>query len=128
MYKLGRYISVLFLVLILTGKMLASYIILLDYNSNKDYISKYLCENRFNTSLNCEGKCLLMQKLKKAAETPDSGKEQKTAVTLSVEFVEDLPTYTIERSFASTNIQHFIRNKEEFHSIFLVDIFHPPAV
>ena|SRR2546428_2304212 len=43
------------------------------FEANRDYIAKYLCENRNKPSLHCNGKCYLMKKLKQA----DSQKQEK---------------------------------------------------
>lgn len=128
MYRVGKYISILFLHAILVAKMSASFIIQYDYKENKDYISKYLCENRYKPSLSCEGKCLLMKKLQKAAETPESDKDQSVAKVLLVEFVEDLPSFEYSKSYTTTNMQQFIRTSEEVCGNFSADIFHPPIV
>jgi hypothetical protein len=49
--------------------------IYLSFKLNQDYISKYLCVNRELPERGCNGECVLMQKLKKAAK-----EEQKAPV------------------------------------------------
>ncbi|MFS4454650.1 hypothetical protein [Maribacter sp. 2304DJ31-5] len=41
---------------------------LFEYILNEDYIAEFLCINKDNIALNCNGKCYLMQKLEKQNE------------------------------------------------------------
>ncbi|SEM04145.1 hypothetical protein SAMN05216436_101237 [bacterium A37T11] len=47
-------------------------LVLSAFYANRSYISKYLCENRFNPNSACHGQCVLMKKMRKELE-----KEQK---------------------------------------------------
>lgn len=53
--------------------------IVLDYEANKEFISKFLCINRQKPKLKCHGKCVLLKNLKKAEQTenPAQSKDQK---------------------------------------------------
>ena len=42
--------------------------ILIDFKLNQDFIAKALCINKEKPMSNCNGKCILAQKLKKAGE------------------------------------------------------------
>lgn len=52
------------LAILLTG-VLAPGFVFLQYESNKAYITSTLCENRFDVSSDCEGRCYLNKQLKK---------------------------------------------------------------
>lgn len=126
MTAFGKYSAVVLLVMILTAKMLSSYFVLIDYRVNKDFISKYLCENRYTPSLACEGKCLLMKKLQKSAETPESGKEQQAAKILTQEFAEEVFSFNCTNTYTVTAIEHFARYKDEAIGNFPQGFFRPP--
>lgn len=49
-------------------------IVILGYYSQKEYISKYLCENRNTPKMNCCGKCQLRKKLSQE-DRPGKSKE-----------------------------------------------------
>lgn len=48
-------------------------IIIGTFYANQDYIAAYLCQNRDKPELNCDGKCILAEKLKAAEETSEEG-------------------------------------------------------
>lgn len=61
--------------------------ILVYYQTYKDHIAKYLCENRNNPESNCNGQCFLMKKLRKAEEgksTPVVPDNQKSEYLLEL--------------------------------------------
>lgn len=54
--------------MLLTGILLQIFgklVILLNYEINKEYIAKNLCENRSKPTLNCKGHCQLKKQLEK---------------------------------------------------------------
>ncbi|MFB9865524.1 hypothetical protein [Rufibacter immobilis] len=73
-----RLATILLLLLMLTQAFSKAWIVL-DYEANKDFITKFLCINRQKSQLQCNGKCYLKKKLKKADQTENSpaSKEQK---------------------------------------------------
>ncbi|WP_149274513.1 hypothetical protein [Pareuzebyella sediminis] len=56
-------ISALFFVLLYMLAMARPVLPLFEYIIEKDYIAEFLCINKENTELNCNGKCYLMQKI-----------------------------------------------------------------
>ncbi len=54
-----------------------SFILFADYQVNKAYYTKTLCENRFNANSNCKGKCHLLKQLKKAESKETCPNQQK---------------------------------------------------
>lgn len=59
----------------------SSTIILINYEINKEYISKNLCENRDKPEMDCCGKCVVKKDLEKdnAANKATISKEKETA-------------------------------------------------
>lgn len=62
-----RHIS-LFLLLLISFKMLVVPFIYLDFELRKEHIIQTLCENRYKPQLHCDGKCYLAKQLQKVAE------------------------------------------------------------
>ncbi len=73
---------------------------LFEYIVNQDYISEFLCINKENTALNCNGKCYLMQRLteeneEKKGNLPPIAMEEYPIGFVSLIFIsipEDIPT------------------------------------
>ena len=76
-----RYIA-LFLLLLLSIKMLLVPFVYLDFELRKEYIIQNLCENRFKPQLHCDGKCYLAKQLQKVAEDNARQETQKQSDTV----------------------------------------------
>ena len=75
--KNGLRIDVLFLTALLALRVLIVPAIFLDYELRKDYIARYLCENRNRPDLRCDGQCYLAKRLHAAQEQEQSQKGQE---------------------------------------------------
>lgn len=71
-----RHIS-LFLLLLISIKILVVPFVYLDFELRKEYIIQNLCENRFTPQLHCDGKCYLAKQLHKVAEEHARDEAQK---------------------------------------------------
>ncbi|ELR71084.1 hypothetical protein C900_03048 [Fulvivirga imtechensis AK7] len=65
-----------FLAFIMMVKAMMIPVVYIDFKINQDYIARVLCINRDKPELNCNGHCILMQKLKKTQETEQSQENQ----------------------------------------------------
>ncbi|MBL7890082.1 MAG: hypothetical protein JNL24_11030 [Bacteroidia bacterium] len=99
-------------------------LILANYEINKEYISKNLCENKEKPKSTCNGKCHLAKELKKQDKKDNSvpvSQKEKFEVQYFSEFLVD------QRSFIS-----FLENRSYFsysiipYSNYLDSIFQPP--
>jgi hypothetical protein len=59
------------------GQTFSRYILVLDYQLNKNYITRHLCENRDRPAMKCDGKCYLCKKLKKEDKKDQDNPERK---------------------------------------------------
>jgi len=75
-----RHIS-LFLLLLISFKILVVPFVYLDFELRKEYIIQHLCENRFTPQLHCDGKCYLAKQLHKVAEEQARNEAQKQSDT-----------------------------------------------
>lgn len=125
--KLIRNIIVSMLIVNTLGSALFVPLIYLDFNVRQDYIAKVLCINRDKPMLNCNGSCVLAQKLKQAQEQDESSKNITQKLEISFFFAQ-CPQYKINNSSRelSTPFNIFIiANYSKGH---LHAIFHPPQV
>lgn len=76
-------LSIFFLVLLVLAKSLLVPIAILDYEANKGFIAKNLCENKAKPKMQCNGKCHLRKQLSKTSESSKKGEESR--LKLSVE-------------------------------------------
>lgn len=117
------------LLVVLAVRVLVTPMIYLNYELRKDYISKYLCENRSRPELHCDGKCWLAQKIKVAQEQEQQEQERDFLRTL-------LEVPCIPASFLSGLIIPRIEPQGYFvptvRTLFsdrpASAIFHPPAL
>ena len=119
-----RPITVTFLLLVFLSQYFSRYIILADYELNKDYISRVLCENRNKPNLHCNGKCQLKKRLEKdqkEAQSPFNFLKTKLdlfriSANMGIQTISDQgPTYAA---------YPFIN---EIRSPFMNAPFHPPC-
>ncbi|MBA9078026.1 hypothetical protein [Rufibacter quisquiliarum] len=119
-----RTVTILLLVVMLT-QAFSRLFILLEYQANKDFITKFLCLNREKPQLQCNGKCYLMKKLRKAEQTENTSNQkrqkQKQEITL---FYQSLASYP--PAFAHKGSAVPLAFLEGKPSGSLQAIFHPP--
>ncbi|SMO79856.1 hypothetical protein SAMN06265350_11221 [Solitalea koreensis] len=105
----------------------SKWVIYAEYQANKSFIEKYLCENKNRPELACHGQCYLMKKLKK-----DAQEEQGKTGTSRDKFETQVFTQTAYSSpFASAYFELNVQPKYLIIgsiSSCYTDIFHPPQV
>lgn len=74
-------IGLILLTIVVLLQSMNSFILFADYQINKAYYTKTLCENRFNSNSNCKGKCHLLKQLKKAESKDASPNQQKYKIS-----------------------------------------------
>lgn len=112
------------LAMIMMVKAIMIPVIYIDFKINQDYIARVLCINRDKPELNCNGNCVLMQKLKTAQETEQSQENQTNKKQSFETFCESLLCFDT-RTFPDKP-QAFKNYPQLFISNYSVDIFHPP--
>lgn len=70
-------IDVLFLTALLALRVLIVPVLFLDFELRRDYIARYLCENRNRPELHCDGQCYLAKRLQAAQEQEQQQKGQE---------------------------------------------------
>ncbi|MCY7350168.1 MAG: hypothetical protein LH606_05820 [Cytophagaceae bacterium] len=117
---------VLFLTALLTLRVLIVPAIFLDFQLRKDYIARYLCENRNRPLLNCDGKCYLAKRLNAAQEQEQSQKGQELMRFLfELPFVAPSPPLEFNPVRFAAKI-HFPKYLVPISDGRLSTLFHPP--
>ena len=99
---------------------------LMEYVIYEDYIAEFLCVNKENVELQCNGKCYLMQMLQ---EQNDDKKQNLPKIAMEeypIGFVK-LPTLTPEIIFQINSEQGF-SYMNPYSFIFSSKSFHPPSI
>jgi hypothetical protein len=117
----------LFTILILFAvfvQMCSSFVIFLNYEINKDYIAKVLCENRNNPKKHCNGHCQLKKQLEKDEkqnQSPVNPLKEKNEVNV---YFENNPDFTFTNSGTVISLPPFSESSVP-NSCFL-SVFRPP--
>jgi hypothetical protein len=100
--------------------------ILVDFKVHQDFIAKVLCINKDKPMSNCNGKCILAQKLKKAAEPEKkelpAALKDRTEINL---YMSDIIEFMIRPQNLNNSFNH-IKSQTLFNSDYYDDVFHPP--
>lgn len=122
---MNKIISIVFATL-LAFPMLLKVGVYTSWQINRDFIAKTSCENRFDPSSDCEGKCQLQKQLKKT-----ENQEQPFAPPVGIEKVE-LANYTsasttiVQSNAEESTIIHFNKDSRLIKNNLAYSFFHPP--
>jgi len=101
----------------------------LDYIVNNEYIKEVLCINKEAPKLKCDGKCYLMQQLKKN-EIPQGDKKLPIPLITKIEYIE----FAQESIDYNTAVLSYSKKQSDFYYLLRIskgkieEIFHPPQV
>src|SRR5690606_37715172 len=100
--------------------------VFIDFKLNQDYISKVLCINRDKPQLDCDGQCVLMQKMKGTQDADHPEQSQGSKAQL-LEIVSEIapafqPLYfpIVQKIFFTFDEEVLLEN--------FSNIFHPPKI
>jgi hypothetical protein len=123
-----RFFAASILLIALLVQNCSRYLIILDYQLNKDYIAKNLCENRNKPKCCCCGKCFLKKQLDK------NDKEQGTSGNTSQRDKDEVLFFTAEKSVLFIRNGIIIKKDYTFNKTSFTlqnpysSVFHPPQV
>jgi hypothetical protein len=121
-----------FLLLLTSVRILVVPVVYLDFELNKDYIVKNLCENRFKPELKCNGKCYLAKQLHKVAEDKASKEadrqEQSFKKLLEETFHHE--NFVFSQTFTSvvSSTQNLFIYKQRHYFTLATSLFRPPCL
>ena len=100
--------------------------VVLNWAIHQDYIAKNLCVNRDKPELHCNGKCVLMQKMRIADEN-DTPKPLPEVARLQIPaFIVSKGIQIEEGSQYFTNTDKPLFSDQTPENLLHFDIFHPP--
>lgn len=97
--------------------------IVMDYEINKDFISKVLCINKAKPELQCEGKCHLAMQLEKEEQKEQQNPEKAGAASEIILYAHF--SLVPVPSYISTHLVYGTY-KPVYSNRSFSDIFHPP--
>lgn len=112
-----------FFLFVFTFNVLARLFPYIEYNLNKEFIARNLCENRNKPKMNCQGKCHLQKQLEKTQGNETQGK------TENKDKVEDVIFTSVKKiNFPDEPASAFcvLKNNPYSHTA-LAAVFHPPC-
>jgi len=97
-----------------------------QYYANKDYIAKYLCENRNKPQLHCEGKCCLKKKLaKESKDQLPSSKNQRNKEVVNL-YCTDIRSEMQYGTYSSVD-KEFLNYNDMLTISYQHSVFRPPS-
>jgi hypothetical protein len=98
----------------------------MEYQANKEFISRNLCINKFKPRLNCQGKC---QMVKQIAETEKTG---TTAPIQKIKLPQDQTALVCSNDISPSFVDKIKKGQNVFlkqaaYTSPVFPIFHPPA-
>ncbi|HJW15675.1 MAG TPA: hypothetical protein VJ499_01065 [Flavisolibacter sp.] len=123
-----KILAAILLSLVILLQSFSKWIIMADYEINKNYISKNLCINKKRPKLHCNGKCQLMKKLaEEEKQNSTNGNDQGKVKSQDIVFFHSAQVFqpyncVLLRSHPSS----YIYNGD--YDTPISSIFHPPSV
>ncbi|PRX56605.1 hypothetical protein CLV81_0602 [Flagellimonas meridianipacifica] len=99
---------------------------LMEFIIYEDYIAEFLCVNKDNKELQCNGKCYLMQMLQEQNEDKKQNLPKIAMEEYPIGFVQ-LPDFISEKFLKVHDEQRF-KYMNPYSYIFSSESFHPPSI
>lgn len=114
------------LFLILLTQIFSQWLLIAEYNLNKEYIAKNLCINKEKPKLLCSGKCQLMKKMAEEESANSNTGSKSIKNTLEVLYDDELNSlqFNGEPTVASSASTPYILKA---YTSPILPFFHPPA-
>jgi len=123
-----KILGVILLSFITLLQSFSKWIIVADYEFNKEYISKNLCINKERPKLHCNGKCQLMKKLAEEEKQNSSNSNNPGKVKFQdIVFIESYKAFSPTLCLLPEQTYSDHHSIAEYQSP-VASIFHPPAL
>jgi hypothetical protein len=122
-----KILAVILFSLVTLLQSFSKWVIMADYEFNKEYISKNLCINKKRPKLHCNGKCQLMKKL--AEEEKQNAPGNNSQGTIKFQDIVYLDTFLEYSPTTYPQVQPLFHNYvvARFYESPISSIFHPPS-
>ena len=116
------------LMILLLTQTFCKWVIVIEYNINRDFVAKNLCINKIKPKLQCNGKCQMMKRL---AEEEKQNSSNNTNSTSKEKLPDQVFSHEIDQSTTPCIEYIKISYNEDLpiskHDAPVASIFHPPA-
>lgn len=122
-----KFVLVPILILLVFAQTFSKWFVVLEYNLNKDFISKNLCVNKAKPKLHCNGKCQMMKKLAEEEKQNSSNGNTIKIKVQDVVFCNEIN----KPALPAVVFINLIYNEEPpllKHTAPISSIFHPPSI
>lgn len=119
-------VTALICTLLFSVQTFSTWLWVLDYQLNKEYIAKNLCVNKGKPQLHCNGKCQLFKKLAEEENNKTSGTTSLKENSNTVFFKQDIeePRFLL----GQFQLKHKSFYVLKVYACERAPVFHPPAV
>ena len=99
---------------------------LMEYVIYEDYIAEFLCINKDNEALECNGKCYLMQKIQEQNEEKQENLPKIAMEEYPIGFIHFLALSSSGLNESAHQPQfHYL---DSYHYLLSLKSFHPPSI
>lgn len=122
-----KFTTAIFLLFLLLTQVFSKWLVVLEYNLNKDFIAKTLCINKERPKLHCQGKCQMMKKMAEQEENSSSPTYQFAKASFSDACFNDINDCSIT-AISVESVPAFSFYNIKNYSSPIASIFHPPSL
>jgi hypothetical protein len=123
-----KFILVPVLMALVLTQTFSKWLVMIDYNLNKDFIAKNLCVNRAKPKLHCNGKCQMMKRM--AEEEKQNSSNTNNSIKFSIQdivFSNEIYNPTLPLLNCKLLCYNEAPPIPKYDAPF-ASIFHPPAL
>lgn len=122
-----KFILVPILILLVFAQTFSKWFVVIEYDLNKEFISKNLCINKARPKLHCNGKCQMMKKLAEEEKQNSSNNNTTRTKIQEIVFSDEITSPALP----AINYITLSYNEEPpllKHRSPVISIFRPPAL
>ena len=121
-----KHLAVILVLFALLAQSSSYYCVVLNFQINRAYIAKNLCENKDKPSMHCNGKCCLKKKLNQTEKQQTSNTGNSKFPTVPTLFFQSIPEkYYFICNYKLNTYSGFNDNRTHDYS---ASFFHPPSL
>lgn len=100
---------------------------IIEYQLNYDYITTILCENTERPSLECNGKCYLIERLSDASKL---SQEQHSMPVINIDDypISPIMDFSMKFSVASIFVNHIYKEGRKLNDMYTPVVLRPPIL
>ena len=122
-----KFILVAVLISLLFAQTFSKWMVVLEYQLNKDFIANALCINKAKPILKCKGKCQVMKKLAEEEQENSSTTNPIKTKVQEVVFSDEVNKPVLHAPASTKKIYNHYSPFSKY-SAPVTSIFHPPAI